>query len=448
MTRSSSLPLRLAALLGSAAIIAAPVAARRRRPAPPSSQRPASGAPGERSPVRGAMVYPADAEAPCGTDALHRATSSRSRPSTGDRRVRAVHSRPAFLPKIAFSVVRHPRRRLPRGACGRQVAARPAERHRSVQARPWDKGNRLVLAAVRRLLGRQGHDTERRVPLERRGRPAAARAAVRQRRRHRQPRRRRHPDDPGRQRLQFNPREGMNTLYFGFNNTFAPWDNENVRQALAMGIDRQQLVDNFYPEGSNVANALHAVLDPVRLRGRRDLGLRCRAGQAAPGRRRVRLRVLPRSSSEPLSAATCRTRPSSRPRSSSSSRSNLGITATLDLQESGAFLDANAAGTLDGILLLGWGADYPDPTNFLDYHFGSGAGKKFGTPFPDIVGRAQPGATSLDDAEPDRGLRRGEQPDQAACPAVIVAHGLRHGLQGRRRGRPLPRRSGPRSSRR
>ncbi len=36
------------------------------------------------------------------------------------------------------------------------------------------------------------------------------------------------------------------------------------------------------------------------------------------------------------------------------------------------------------LYLLGWGADYPDQTNFLDYHFGAGASPQFGTGFPDI----------------------------------------------------------------
>ena len=51
----------------------------------------------------------------------------------------------------------------------------------------------------------------------------------------------------------FYPREGTNTLFIGFNNTVEPWDDVNVRQAIAMGIDRQRIVDNFYPEGSEVA---------------------------------------------------------------------------------------------------------------------------------------------------------------------------------------------------
>ena len=31
--------------------------------------------------------------------------------------------------------------------------------------------------------------------------------------------------------------------------------------------------------------------------------------------------------------------------------------------------------------MLGWGADYPDATNFLDQHFGKGANNSFGPKF-------------------------------------------------------------------
>ncbi len=53
--------------------------------------------------------------------------------------------------------------------------------------------------------------------------------------------------------LQVKPRAGLNAFYLGMNNTAAPFDNEKVRQALAIGIDRERIVKNFYPAGSEVA---------------------------------------------------------------------------------------------------------------------------------------------------------------------------------------------------
>ncbi len=42
-------------------------------------------------------------------------------------------------------------------------------------------------------------------------------------------------------------------MYVGINHSKAPWDDVNVRKAIAMGIDRERIVKNFYPEGSVVA---------------------------------------------------------------------------------------------------------------------------------------------------------------------------------------------------
>ncbi len=49
------------------------------------------------------------------------------------------------------------------------------------------------------------------------------------------------------------PRAGLNVFYLGMNNTFPPFDNEKVRQAVAMAIDKQRIVDNYYPAGSLAA---------------------------------------------------------------------------------------------------------------------------------------------------------------------------------------------------
>jgi ABC-type transport system substrate-binding protein len=63
---------------------------------------------------------------------------------------------------------------------------------------------------------------------------------------------------------------------------------------------------------------------------------------------------------------------------------DIGINVNIEVMESGSFLDASDLGEL-GFYLLGWGADYPDATNFLDVHFGQGASAQFGEKFPEIV---------------------------------------------------------------
>ncbi|MEA2608176.1 MAG: peptide/nickel transport system substrate-binding protein, partial [Chloroflexota bacterium] len=49
------------------------------------------------------------------------------------------------------------------------------------------------------------------------------------------------------------PRAGLNTFYVGFNSAYAPFDNPKVRQAIAIGIDRERIVQALYPPGSEVA---------------------------------------------------------------------------------------------------------------------------------------------------------------------------------------------------
>jgi ABC-type transport system substrate-binding protein len=66
--------------------------------------------------------------------------------------------------------------------------------------------------------------------------------------------------------------------------------------------------------------------------------------------------------------------------------------------ESGAYIDATASGSVGGLHLLGWGADYPHVTNFLDYHFGENQAQ-FGTPYADIYDNLVKGAQIAEAAE-------------------------------------------------
>ena len=91
--------------------------------------------------------------------------------------------------------------------------------------------------------------------------------------------------------------------------------------------------------------------------------------------------------------------------------------------ESGAFLDAAAAGTIDGLTMLGWGADYPDATNFLDYHFGEGASKQFGNGFPDIWDALKEGRTKATAEERQPWYDKANELIKQHVPMIPVAHG-------------------------
>lgn len=184
--------------------------------------------------------------------------------------------------------------------------------------------------------------------------------------------------------LNLQPREALNIFYLGMNNFFPPFDNEKVRQAVAMGIDRQRIVDNFYPEGSTEASHFTPCAIPGGCDGPEwyefdvDAAKAMLADAGYPDGFKTKLTyrdVVRGYLPEPgIVAQDIQTQ----------LKQNLNIDVEIVVMESGAFIDAADAGQLEGFHLLGWGADYPDQTNFLDYHFGEGASKQFGDGFPDI----------------------------------------------------------------
>ena len=49
------------------------------------------------------------------------------------------------------------------------------------------------------------------------------------------------------------PRDGLEVVYLGVSNTVAPFGNEGVRRALAIGIDRQALIAQYLPPGAELS---------------------------------------------------------------------------------------------------------------------------------------------------------------------------------------------------
>ncbi|MBY5163036.1 ABC transporter substrate-binding protein [Salsipaludibacter albus] len=212
-----------------------------------------------------------------------------------------------------------------------------------------------------------------------------------------------------------------NVFYMGFNNTYEPFTDKLVRQAIAMGIDRQRIVDTYYPTGSEVPDYFTPCqienacvgdpwydFDPEAARN-----MLAEAGYPDGFDTTIYLRdvyrvYLP----EPQTVAQ---------EIQTQLSENLGINAEIEVQESGAFIEAASAGELDGIHLLGWGADYPHVTNFLDYHFAGN--EQFGDAYTDIVDTLAQGAATVDVAEAEPIYTEANNLIRDEVPMVPIAHG-------------------------
>ena len=221
--------------------------------------------------------------------------------------------------------------------------------------------------------------------------------------------------------LKLFPRVALNVFYVGMNNLKPPLDNEKVRQAVAMGIDRQAIVDKFYPPGSAVAQYFTPCAIPGGCEGdpwyeyNVDQAKALLAEAGFPNGFDVRLAYRnvvrgylpsPDKVAEELQAQL----------------KLLGINATIDQQESATFLDNASAGNLE-MFLLGWGADYPDATNFLDSHFGTGANESFGAKWEDVTSKLTEAASLSDQEERNALYGEANTAIKQHVPMVPIAHG-------------------------
>jgi ABC-type transport system substrate-binding protein len=221
--------------------------------------------------------------------------------------------------------------------------------------------------------------------------------------------------------LQLLERPGLNIFYLGLNRDIPPFDNEGVRQAIAMAIDKQRIVDNFYPKGSSIAEQflppdIFGYVDTVPWYDYDvEAAKQMLADAGFPDGFEVTLSyrdVVRGYLPNPGGVAT----------DLQAQLAEIGITVNIEVMESGAFLDAADAGQLP-MYLLGWGADYPDATNFYDFHFGGGASPQFGAKFDDLVKvLADAGSVADPAARLDLYTTAAELVKQYV-PMVPVAHG-------------------------
>ncbi len=218
------------------------------------------------------------------------------------------------------------------------------------------------------------------------------------------------------------PDPNPNIFYLGMTNTHPPFDNILVRRAIAMGIDRQRIVDTFYAPGSEVASHFTPCTIPNGCEGEewydfdpeaaRDL--LAEAGfpdgfETSLFYRDVTRVYLPEVSSVAVDIQT-------------QLRENLNIEAEVVPMESGEFIAESQAGNLAGLHMLGWGADYPHVSNFLDNHF-AGTGTQFGEPYPEVFEAMNAGNVIVDVAEAAPFYADANNALKEFIPMVPVAHG-------------------------
>lgn len=217
------------------------------------------------------------------------------------------------------------------------------------------------------------------------------------------------------------PREATNVFYLGLNNTKPPFDNVKVRQAIAYGIDKQRIVDNFYPPASTVANQFmpasifgytpDAKVIPYDVEMAKKL--LAESGVELPIKTTISYRDVVRGYLP---------QPGVVAQDLQAQLKEIGIELEINVVESGAFLDGASKGEYP-MFMLGWGADYPDATNFLDYHFGEGANDSFGAKDPKLTELLKQ-AAQLSDADARLKLYK-QANDEIAdfVPMVPIANG-------------------------
>ena len=221
--------------------------------------------------------------------------------------------------------------------------------------------------------------------------------------------------------LAFFPMTATNTLYFGMNNTKPPFDKETVRQAFAMAIDKERIVKNFFPAGSSVADQfLYPGLEPGYTVGMKGVEF-----NQAKAKQMLTDAGFDFTQEIPLSFRTNARGyapvPDQIAQDVQAQLAEIGVKIKLDVQELGTFIGATGKGDV-AFFLLGWGEDYPDATDWFDYHFGA-ASKTFGTSYPDIVAAIKTGATSADPVVRQKAYDQVNQLLLEHVPMVPVAHG-------------------------
>jgi ABC-type transport system substrate-binding protein len=164
-----------------------------------------------------------------------------------------------------------------------------------------------------------------------------------------------------------------NIFYMGFTDIFPPFDNVDVRKAIALGIDRQRIVDTFYPPGSETASHFTPCSVENGCQGDSWYDFDPAAGKTLLADAGFPDGFSTKIFYRDVTRGYLPTPGNVAADIQAQLKENLNIDAEVVVMESADFIQqCSSAGTCDGIHLLGWTGDYPHVTNFLDFHFSEG----------------------------------------------------------------------------
>ena len=173
-------------------------------------------------------------------------------------------------------------------------------------------------------------------------------------------------------------------VYVAMSNYFSPLDDVRVRRAIAMGIDRQRIVDNFFPPGSPLTPdfAPPAVFGHVGEGGvpgfDQEAAIALLEEAAADLGFELPLDSLVDTRTGEDRALTLTWRdvvrgylpnPGIIANDVAAQLADIGVIADVQVVESGTFLASANAGN-EPLHILGWHADFPDASNFYSCCFG------------------------------------------------------------------------------
>jgi ABC-type transport system substrate-binding protein len=215
------------------------------------------------------------------------------------------------------------------------------------------------------------------------------------------------------------PTVGLATAFLGINARTVPFDDPSVREAVALGIDRQALVDAAFPSGSTVARYLTPCSVPHGCRG-----------TAFPEVDRPAAKDLLDQAGFPTFTTTIAyadapssylPNPAAAAENLRSQLAEIGITATLKPQPADALIAAVDSGKSPGLFLLGTVARMPDVTEFLERNVGSGAGR-FGGVDRSLTAALKKAATAVSDDDRAPAYTAVNDALRRTVPLVPLAH--------------------------